>query len=98
MAPRRSRAPPAALAELDRVGPKTVVWLNEAHHYLLHPDHGEQIATALCAFSSQTQPARPFWSWALSGQDYFDELITTPPPARSEHVRAHRLCAPPEEP
>ncbi|MFE2302463.1 tetratricopeptide repeat protein [Streptomyces sp. NPDC059445] len=37
----------AALADLDRVGPRTVVWLNEAQHYLGDPQVGERIAAAL---------------------------------------------------
>ena len=34
----------AALAEVQRVGPRTVVWLNEAQHYF---DAGERLAAAL---------------------------------------------------
>ncbi|MFF8958709.1 tetratricopeptide repeat protein [Streptomyces sp. NPDC014894] len=37
----------AALADLQRVQPRTVVWLNEAQHYLGDPRHGEQIAAAI---------------------------------------------------
>ncbi|MFD7412313.1 hypothetical protein [Kitasatospora purpeofusca] len=37
----------AALADLEHVGPRTVVWLNEAQHYLGHPREGERIAAAL---------------------------------------------------
>ncbi|MFH9355235.1 hypothetical protein [Kitasatospora sp. NPDC017646] len=37
----------AALADLERVGPRTVVWLNEAQHYLGHLQAGERIAAAL---------------------------------------------------
>ncbi|MGW5590667.1 AAA family ATPase [Streptomyces sp. NPDC003857] len=37
----------AALADLNRVAPRTVVWLNEAQHYLGHPEDGERIAAAL---------------------------------------------------
>ncbi|KUN57221.1 hypothetical protein AQJ46_48325 [Streptomyces canus] len=37
----------AALEELHRVGPRTVVWLNEAQHYLGDPTHGERIAAAV---------------------------------------------------
>ncbi|GGO94559.1 tetratricopeptide repeat protein [Wenjunlia tyrosinilytica] len=38
----------AALADLDRVGPRTVVWLNEAQHYLgAGTGVGERIAAAL---------------------------------------------------
>ncbi|WP_251096656.1 helix-turn-helix domain-containing protein [Streptomyces sp. Caat 7-52] len=44
----------AALADLDRVGPRTVVWLNEAQHYLGHPQAGERIAAALRTLLSHT--------------------------------------------
>ncbi len=37
----------AALADLVRVGPSTVVWLNEAQHYLGDPQAGERIAATL---------------------------------------------------
>ncbi|MFI1094294.1 helix-turn-helix domain-containing protein [Streptomyces sp. NPDC020917] len=37
----------AALKDLHRVGPRTVVWLNEAQHYLGDPVHGELTAAAL---------------------------------------------------
>ncbi|MGR6998652.1 hypothetical protein ACU686_12020 [Yinghuangia aomiensis] len=37
----------AALADLARVGPRTVVWLNEAQHYLGDPRVGEQVAAAV---------------------------------------------------
>ncbi|MFC9344053.1 helix-turn-helix domain-containing protein [Streptomyces sp. NPDC057020] len=37
----------AALEDLHRVGPRTVVWLNEAQHYLGDRTFGEQIAAAV---------------------------------------------------
>ncbi|MFB8239058.1 hypothetical protein ACFC58_21170 [Kitasatospora purpeofusca] len=37
----------AALADLEHVAPRTVVWLNEAQHYLGHAREGERIAAAL---------------------------------------------------
>ncbi|MDJ0342794.1 hypothetical protein QMK19_23100 [Streptomyces sp. H10-C2] len=37
----------AALEDLHRVGPRTVVWLNEAQHYLGDAVHGERIAAAV---------------------------------------------------
>jgi TPR repeat protein len=41
--------PRAALAALHRVGPRTVIWLNESQHYLLTPGEpaGEEIAAGL---------------------------------------------------
>ncbi|MEV0487582.1 hypothetical protein AB0I69_44145 [Streptomyces sp. NPDC050508] len=37
----------AALEDLHQVGPRTVVWLNEAQHYLGDPKFGERIAAAV---------------------------------------------------
>ncbi|MFE2326860.1 hypothetical protein ACFXD5_23545, partial [Streptomyces sp. NPDC059385] len=37
----------AALEDLHRVGPRTVVWLNEAQHYLGNPAVGERVAAAV---------------------------------------------------
>ncbi|MFE5796238.1 tetratricopeptide repeat protein [Streptomyces sp. NPDC056503] len=37
----------AALADLVSVAPRTVIWLNEAQHYLGDREHGERIASAL---------------------------------------------------
>ncbi|MEV5880962.1 helix-turn-helix domain-containing protein [Streptomyces sp. NPDC052101] len=37
----------AAFEDMYRVGPRTVVWLNEAQHYLGDPSHGERIAAAV---------------------------------------------------
>ncbi|MET9109620.1 hypothetical protein [Streptomyces zhihengii] len=36
----------AALEDLHRVGPRTVVWLNEVQHYLGDREFGERIAAA----------------------------------------------------
>ncbi|MFF5004932.1 hypothetical protein ACFY3G_19150 [Streptomyces phaeochromogenes] len=40
-------APEAALATLADIAPKTVVWLNEAQHYLASDPLGEQVAAGL---------------------------------------------------
>ncbi|MGK5731459.1 hypothetical protein [Streptomyces sp. URMC 124] len=41
--------PDAALAEMERVGPRTVIWLNESQHYLLTPGIplGERVSAGL---------------------------------------------------
>ncbi|MEW1914470.1 helix-turn-helix domain-containing protein [Kitasatospora sp. NPDC085895] len=46
----------AVLADLERVAPRTVVWLNEAQHYLGAPRVGEDIASAL--HTLLTEPGR----------------------------------------
>ncbi|MFY7067844.1 hypothetical protein ACOQFV_18480, partial [Nocardiopsis changdeensis] len=37
----------ALLADIENVGPHTVLWLNETQHYLGHPRFGERVASAL---------------------------------------------------
>ncbi|MEU6071253.1 hypothetical protein ABZ864_44155 [Streptomyces sp. NPDC047082] len=39
--------PTAVISNLDLVAPQTVVWLNEAQHYLLHQHHSAQVASGL---------------------------------------------------
>ncbi|MEU5242626.1 hypothetical protein AB0G81_00600 [Streptomyces asoensis] len=78
--------PEAALAHLSEVGPKTVVWLNEANHYLLHPDHGEPIAASLRTLLTDVSRTPVLVLGTMwPGPGYFDELLTTPPPTSSEH-------------
>ncbi|MFD7137796.1 hypothetical protein, partial [Streptomyces sp. NPDC059894] len=38
---------PALIGQLDQVGPQTVVWLNEAQHYLLNQEHSTRVASGL---------------------------------------------------
>ncbi|MGW7130023.1 tetratricopeptide repeat protein [Streptomyces bobili] len=77
--------PKAALSDLHRIGPQTVVWLNEAHHYLLHPDHGEQIAAGLRTILADATRAPVLVLGTIwPGPGYFDELLTPPPQAGSE--------------
>ena len=60
--------PQAALAELKQVGPRTVVWLNEAQFYLM-PEReglGERIAAGLRTLLNDLAGAR-CWCWAPSG-------------------------------
>lgn len=45
----------AALEELHQVQPRTVVWLNEAQHYLGPPGTGERIAAAVHQLLTQPQ-------------------------------------------
>ncbi|MFD6470273.1 tetratricopeptide repeat protein [Streptomyces goshikiensis] len=73
--------PQAALAELSRVGPRTVVWLNEAQHYLLNEQHGEAIAAGLrelLADSSRGPVLVLGTIWP--GPNYFGKLTTQPAP------------------
>ncbi|MGW2420806.1 tetratricopeptide repeat protein [Streptomyces sp. NPDC001709] len=71
----------AALAGLHRVGPKTVVWLNEAHHYLLDPQHGEPISAGLrTLLADSTRAPVLILGTIWPGPGYFDDLRETPQP------------------
>ncbi|MFF3676259.1 tetratricopeptide repeat protein [Streptomyces sp. NPDC002120] len=87
--------PQAALADLSRVGPKTVVWLNEAHHYLLHPQHGEPIAAGLRTLLSDASRAPILVLGTIwPGAGYFEDLRVTPPPGAADpHAQARVLLA-----
>ena len=59
--------PEAAREELDRIGPRTVVWLNEAQFYLLTGDGtGEQVAAGLRELLRDPARTRS-WSWRRCG-------------------------------
>ncbi|MEV5730327.1 toll/interleukin-1 receptor domain-containing protein [Streptomyces pharetrae] len=70
----------AVLADLEHVGPKTVVWLNEAHHYLLDFEHSEAIAAGLRSLLSDDGRAPVLVLGTIwPGPGYFDELRSKPP-------------------
>ncbi|MEU9125965.1 helix-turn-helix domain-containing protein [Streptomyces sp. NPDC048506] len=83
----------AALEELHRVQPKTVVWLNEAQHYLGDPQAGEQIAAAL--HSVLTRPERgPVLVLGTLWPEYAHQYMALPTPGRSDpHSRTRELLA-----
>ncbi|WP_329462270.1 hypothetical protein [Streptomyces sp. NBC_01431] len=85
--------PQAALADLPRVGPKTVVWLNEAHHYLLHPQHGEPIAAGIRTLLSDASRAPVLILGTIwPGAGYYEDLRITPPPGSPDpHAQARVL-------
>ncbi|WFE47571.1 hypothetical protein [Verrucosispora sp. WMMD1129] len=71
--------PQAALAELEKVGPETVVWLNEAQHYLMpaDPKLAERIAAGLRSLLQD--PGRgPVLVLATLWQEYWNTLTTSP--------------------
>ncbi|MFF8260482.1 hypothetical protein [Streptomyces virginiae] len=83
----------AALSDLERVGPRTVVWLNEAHHYLGDPRAGERIAAAL--HSLLTHPDRqPTLILGTLWPEYADRYTAMPTPGDADrHSRVRELLA-----
>ncbi|MGW0703035.1 hypothetical protein ACWD0A_27715 [Streptomyces sp. NPDC002867] len=83
----------AALEDLHRVGPRTVVWLNEAHHYLGDPTAGERIAAAV--HDLLTSPQRgPVLVLGTLWPDYFKQYTALPAPGGPDpHSRVRELLA-----
>lgn len=86
--------PEAALAELARLAPRTVVWLNEAQHYLLTPqsDLGERVAAGLRSLLRDPRRA-PVLVLGTMWPEYWTTL-TTQPTARTgsdPHAQARAL-------
>ncbi|MFJ4407246.1 tetratricopeptide repeat protein [Streptomyces sp. NPDC088910] len=73
-------APHADLAaELEKIGPYTVVWLNEAQRFLLtaDPAEGEQLAAALRRIM-YTPERRPVLILVTLWPEYWDQLTSEP--------------------
>jgi hypothetical protein len=86
--------PEAALRELPAVGPRTVVWLNEAQFYLITSDEtGERIAAGLRELLRD--PARgPVLVLATLWPEYWNELASRPPAGEpDQHSQARELLA-----
>ncbi|MFJ8556962.1 helix-turn-helix domain-containing protein [Streptomyces microflavus] len=83
----------AALADLERVAPHTVVWLNEAQHYLGDPLVGERIAAAL--HSLLTDPSLgPVLILGTLWPEYEDQYSAIPRPGSPDpHSRVRELLA-----
>ncbi|GAA4340857.1 hypothetical protein GCM10023086_76750 [Streptomyces venetus] len=83
----------AALEDLHRVGPRTVVWLNEAQHYLGDREDGEEIAAAL--HQLLTSPQRgPVLVLGTLWDDYVKQYIALPAPGGLDpHSRVRELLA-----
>ncbi len=86
--------PDAALRELPRIGPRTVVWLNEAQFYLdpAEAGLGEQVAAGLRELLRE--PARaPVLVLATLWPTFWDTLTTRPPGGADPHAQARELLA-----
>ncbi|UGY92469.1 hypothetical protein [Streptomyces gobiensis] len=80
--------PDAALAELPDIAPRTVVWLNEAQHYLTPDSVGERVAAGLRELLHN--PARgPVLVLATLWPEHWDRLTTRSDPDR--HAQAREL-------
>ncbi|MFD5453930.1 hypothetical protein [Streptomyces olivaceus] len=81
----------AALSELHLVRPRTVVWLNEAQHYLGDPVHGERVAAAVHALLSAPERA-PVLVLGTLWPEYADRYTALPAPqAPDPHSRVREL-------
>ncbi|MGW1626922.1 hypothetical protein ACWCQR_49855, partial [Streptomyces sp. NPDC002172] len=83
----------AALEDLSRVQPRTVVWLNEAQHYLDSQGSGERIAAAL--HHLLTHPARgPVLILGTLWPEYARQYTALPASHNSDsHSRVRELLA-----
>jgi hypothetical protein len=86
--------PDAALRDLPTIGPRTVVWLNEAQFYLDAADGGlgEQVAAGLRELLRN--PARaPVLVLATLWQQFWDGLTARPADGVDPHAQARELLA-----
>ena len=86
--------PEAALRELPSIGPRTVVWLNEAQFYLDVPGGtGERVAAGLRELLRD--PARaPVLVLATLWPQFWDRLTVRPPAGAADpHAQARELLA-----
>jgi hypothetical protein len=87
--------PDAALRELPRIGPRTVVWLNEAQFYLQAADGGlgERVAAGLRDLLRDPSRA-PVLVLATLWPQYWDTLTARPPGGGADpHAQARELLA-----
>ncbi len=84
--------PDAALRELSRIGPRTVVWLNEAQFYLGTADArlGEQVAAGLRELLRDSGRA-PVLVLATLWPQFWDTLTAYPGSDADPHAQAREL-------
>ncbi|MFF3419986.1 hypothetical protein ACFYW9_35725 [Streptomyces sp. NPDC002698] len=83
----------AALEELHTVGPRTVVWLNEAQHYLGDPRLGEQVASAVRTLLND-QERGPVLILGTLWPEYADLYTALPTPGSPDrHSGTRELLA-----
>jgi uncharacterized protein YidB (DUF937 family) len=86
--------PDAALAELPGIGPRTVVWLNEAQFYLDPPEArlGERVAAGLRELLRDPGRA-PVLVLATMWPEYWHGLTARPAGGADPHAQARELLA-----
>lgn len=83
----------AAIEDLHRVRPRTVVWLNEAQHYLGDPQTGERVAAALHALLIEPERG-PVLVLGTLWSEYADQYTALPAPRGPDpHSRVRELLA-----
>ncbi|MFM9634066.1 helix-turn-helix domain-containing protein [Streptomyces galilaeus] len=83
----------AALEDLHRVGPRTVVWLNEAQHYLGDRAVGEQIAAAVHQLLVSRERG-PVLVLGTLWPEYAHQYTSMPAPgAEDPHSRVRELLS-----
>ncbi|MFC8093612.1 hypothetical protein [Streptomyces sp. NPDC057301] len=81
----------AALEDLHRVQPRTVVWLNEAQHYLGDPKVGERIAAAIHTLLTQTERG-PVLVLGTLWPEFAGQYTSLPAPGAADpHSRVREL-------
>lgn len=91
----------AALADLAHVEPYTVVWLNEAQHYLGSAENGERIAAALHSLLTERE-TRPVLILGTLWPEYANRFTALPsagapdPHSRVRELLADRMISVPE--
>ncbi|MFD9409394.1 hypothetical protein ACFWBN_20590 [Streptomyces sp. NPDC059989] len=83
----------AALKDLEHVAPHTVVWLNEAQHYLGDPRVGEQIAAAVRTLLTRSERG-PVLVLGTLWPEYANEYTALLPPGTPDpHSQVRELLA-----
>ncbi|MFJ9729706.1 hypothetical protein ACIRP3_44045 [Streptomyces sp. NPDC101209] len=84
----------AALEDLHRVGPKTVVWLNEAQHYLGDRAAGERIAAAVHRLLQSRERGPVLVLGTLWPRPWFHQFTALPDPGEEDaHSRVRELLS-----
>ncbi|MFF0341640.1 hypothetical protein [Kribbella sp. NPDC004875] len=80
----------ALMGQLDQVRPQTVVWLNEAQHYLLNQEHSAQVASGLREVLNDSRRA-PVLVLGSIWHQHWDELTAVPGTGPDPYAQARQL-------